>query len=162
MIKLSTNSKAKYETLHEDLRIIIDEALNLSTIDFGISEGHRPVEKQMEYYKKGRTYINGEWVITDKSKVITYVDGIVKKGKHNYNPSMAFDFYVYIPGKSNMTYDPTHLTALGYMFVILGNKLYKEGKISHKVRWGGNFDQDWEILEPGSFRDSPHVELMNN
>ena len=159
MLTLSANSRAKYETLCEDLRIIIDEALRYSTIDFGISEGHRSVATQQEYYKKGRSEINGEWVITDKSKVVTYVDGIVNKSKHNYSPSMAFDFYVYIPGK-NMTYDPTHLTALGYMFVVLGNKLYEEGKITHKIRWGGNFDQDGEILEPGTFRDSPHIELI--
>lgn len=160
MFKLSSNSKANYETLHEDLRILIDEALNLSTIDFGISEGHRSVEKQMEYYKKGRTYDNGQWVITDKSKVITYVDGVVNKSKHNYKPSMAFDFYIYIPGESEMTYDTTHLVAVGYMFVILGNKLYEEGKISHKVRWGGNFDQDQEIVTDGGFIDLPHIELI--
>ena len=159
MFTLSANSLVKYETLHEDLRILIDEALMYSTIDFGLSEGHRPVAKQQEYYKKGRTEIDGEWVITDKSKVITYVDGVVKKGKHNYNPSMAFDFYVYIPGKA-MAYDSTHLAALGYMFVVLGNKLKAEGKITHTVRWGGNFDQDGEILEPGTFKDSPHIELI--
>ena len=159
MLTLSTNSKAKYETLHEDLRLLISEALKYSTIDFGISEGARSVETQQEYFKRGREEIDGQWVITDKSKVITYVDGVVKKGKHNYTPSMAFDFYVYIPGKS-MSYDPTHLTALGYMFVVLGNKLFDEGIITHKIRWGGNFDMDGEILEVGSFRDSPHVELV--
>jgi len=159
MFTLSTNSKAKYETLHEDLRLLISEALKYSTIDFGLSEGARSVETQQEYFQRGRTKIDGQWVITDKSKVITYVDGVVKKGKHNYTPSMAFDFYVYIPGKS-MSYDPTHLTALGYMFVVLGNKLFDEGIITHKIRWGGNFDMDGEILEVGSFRDSPHVELV--
>ena len=97
--------------------------------------------------------------LTDKSKVITYVDGVAKKGKHNYEPSMAFDFYVYIPGKS-MSYDSTHLAVLGYMFVVIGNRLKAEGKISHTVRWGGNFDMDGEILEPGTFKDSPHIELV--
>ena len=159
MLTLSANSKTKYETLHEDLRLLISEALKYSTIDFGLSEGARSVETQQEYFQRGRTKIDGQWVITDKSKVITYVDGVVKKGKHNYTPSMAFDFYVYIPGKS-MSYDPTHLTALGYMFVVLGNKLFDEGIITHKIRWGGNFDMDGEILEVGSFRDSPHVELV--
>jgi len=160
MFKLSEKSKTKYVTLHEDLRIIIDEALKVSNIDFAIVEGHRPVEKQMEYYKKGREEIDGQWVIVDKSKVVTYVDGVVKKSKHNYNPSLAFDFCIYIPGKPFMSYDKIHMAAVGHMFVVLGNRLYSEGKIAHNVRWGANWDVDGEIVSDENFVDFPHIELI--
>lgn len=160
MFKLSKNSKAQYETLHQDLRIIIDEALKYSSIDFTISEGHRPVEKQYEYYQKGRKQVKGEWVIKDKSKVITYMDGYVRKSKHNVSPSMAFDFYIYVPGKPDLAYDLKHLVAVGHLFVAIGKRLYEQGVISHRVRWGGNFNEDGEILDPGTFCDSPHIELV--
>lgn len=161
MFKLSIKSKAQYETLHQDLRIIIDEVLRYSSIDFGISEGHRPVEKQFEHYQKGRTKVDCcNWVIEDKSKVITYKDGHKLKSKHNELPSMAFDFCIYIPGKPELAYDLNHLIAVGHLFVATGNRLYTEGVISHRVRWGGNFNQDGEILEPGIFKDSPHIELI--
>lgn len=159
MHRLSNSSKAKYDTLHTDLQVVIDNALKYSPIDFGLSEGHRPPEKQFEYFKKGRKEVNGTWIIEDKSKVVTYKDGYEKKGKHNYSPSLAFDFFASVPGQ-NLTWDTNHLVALGSTFVALANKLYDEGKITHKLRWGGNFDMDGHILEPGSFRDSPHLELI--
>ena len=38
--------------------------------------------------------------------------------------------------------------------------LYKQGGITHKLRWGGNWDMDGEILIDQSFDDRPHVELI--
>ena len=159
MFKLGKSSKERYDTLHKDLRAVIDKALMYSSIDFSIIEGYRPVEKQMEYYKRGREEIDGKWVIVDKSKVITYVDGYFVKGKHNYDPSRAFDFCVYIPGKRHMNYDKSHMVALGHMFITLGKQLFDEGKITHKVRWGADFNRNGEICEKDTFCDMPHIQL---
>ena len=158
MHKLSTKSKEQFNTLHPDLKLVIEEALKHSSIDFGITEGHRTPETQFEYFKKGRKLVDDKWVISDVSKVITYVDGFKVKGKHNHSPSLAFDFFASVPGK-NLSYDTNHLIALGSTFVTIGNMLYERGDILRKVRWGGNFDRDGEILESGTFIDSPHIEL---
>lgn len=160
MFKLSKKSIAQYETLHPDLRIIIDEVLKCSSIDFTISEGYRSVEKQFEYYQKGRKKVNNEWIVEDRSKVVTYLDGYTSKSKHNVNPAMAFDFYIYVPGKPELKYDIYHIIAVGHLFAAMGQKLYNEGKISHQVRWGGDFNQDGEIMEPDVFSDTPHIELI--
>lgn len=160
MIKLSKTSKANYETLHIDLRRIIDRALIYSDIDFGISQGHRPPKEQFELYKKGRKQKGDEWVINDKSKIITYKDGYDKLSKHNYDPSMAFDFFVWVPGKRELVYDENHLIALASMFITIGKDLCNRGEIEYQVRSGMNWDCDGEILTDQSFDDLPHIELI--
>jgi len=160
VFKLSNRSKDVYVTLHEDLRKVIDKALLISPIDFGLSEGYRSPEKQFEYFKRGREEIDGEWKVINKSKVITYMDGYEKKSKHNYNPAHAFDFFVWVPGKKNLMYDLKHMVALDAVFVSIANDLYKKGEIKNEVRCGFDWDRDGEILYDQSFDDLPHVELI--
>ena len=136
-------SREKLSQCHPDLQLIAEESLKLSSIDFGISEGHRSVEKQQEYFRTG------------KSKV----DGIKKKGKHNYQPSLAFDFYAYIPGKPSEAFSMHNLTYLAGVITATARRLYNEGKITHQLRWGANWDRDGEILTDQDFDDAPHVEL---
>jgi len=162
MYKLGITSKVVYETLHEDLRKIIDRALQCSAVDFGLAHGYRSPEVQFEYYKKGRKKIEGEWIIVNKSKVITYVDGYKQLSMHNYQPARAFDFYVWIPGKKQLAYDDKHLIFVAANLLCVANKLYEEGEITHKIRWGGNWDSDGEIIYDQNFDDLPHVELIMN
>ena len=139
-------SKTKLASCHKDLQIIAEESLKVSQVDFGISEGHRSVEKQLEYYNTG------------KSKI----DGIKKKGKHNYSPSMAFDIYAYVSGQSKLSYNITYLSYLGGVITATAKRLLHEGRISHKARWGGNWDSDNMILTDQSFDDMPHFELIKS
>lgn len=56
---------------------------------------HRTPEVQLTLFKKGRKQLpNGEWVITDKSQVVTNVDGYTNIGAHNFKPSRAIDVCV--------------------------------------------------------------------
>ena len=157
--RLGARSQIAYDTLHPDLQRIISWCLDYCAVDFSLTEGHRLVSKQFEYYQKGRTKGNdGKWTITDKKKVITYLDGINKKGKHNYKPSLAFDFCAYVPDKPQLAWDITHLTYIAATFIAVGEFMYKEGMIKHKLRWGGNWDKDGD-LDDSRFCDRPHLEL---
>ena len=141
-MKFSNRSLDKLSSCHIDLQLIAKTVLDITPIDFGISEGHRSLKKQQEYFKKG----------------LSKIDGIAKKGKHNYNPSMAFDFYIYVPGKK-LSYDEHHLTFVAGLFVAIAKMLKLENKITHDVRWGGNWDSDGEIIYDQTFQDLPHIEL---
>lgn len=56
---------------------------------------YRSPEEQFSLFKKGRTNLpSGEWQITDKSQVVTNVDGYKNIGAHNYKPSRAIDVAV--------------------------------------------------------------------
>lgn len=142
-MRFSQRSLEKLSTCHVDLQLIAARAIEITPIDFGISEGHRSLEKQQEYFKKG----------------LSKIDGINKKGKHNYNPSMAFDFYVYVPGKK-LAYDKYHLTFVAGLMIAVAKMLILDNKIKHNVRWGGNWDSDGELIYDQSFQDLPHLELI--
>ena len=141
---LSNSSKAHKESLHPDLQKIIEKALLVSPFDFGISSGYREPKKQFELFKVGREYRGGQWVIVDRSKILTYLDGYVKKSKHNELPSHAFDFFIWIPDHKELMYDSYYMSALAGVF----KEIAKEEKI--EITWGG----DWK-----KFRDLPHIQL---
>lgn len=139
-MKFSERSKSKLATCHYELITIMEAAIETSEIDFGISEGHRTVERQKELFDDG------------KSKI----DGITKKGKHNYEPALACDIYAYI-GK--VSWDDKHLIYLGGHIKGVAALLKLQGKITHDLRWGGNWDRDGVIISDQTFIDLPHFEL---
>lgn len=156
--KLGTKSKQRYDTLHPDLQLIVDATLELCVVDFSIHEGHRPVEKQFEYYKKGREFVDGRWKVVNKKNVITNIDGHFKKGKHNHTPSLALDFTAFVQGKPELTWDTVHLTYIGASMIMIAEFLFETEEIEHKLRWGGNWDKDGDLAD-NTLYDRPHVEL---
>lgn len=144
MYKLSQRSWDNLMTCHPDLQKIGALAITLSPVDFIITEGHRSIERQTELFNKG----------------LSKIDGISKKGKHNYDPSMALDFCAYVKGKEKLMWDKVHLTAIATAFHCAAEMLYAEGEITHKIRWGANWDRDGELLYDHTFQDMPHVELI--
>ena len=147
MYKLGKGSLKKLESVHHDLVKIIKLAITRTPVDFGISEGHRSLERQKELYDQG------------KSKI----DGINKKGKHNYNPSLAIDLYAYHPDiatRKKIAYDVPTLCIIAGVIISCADELKAKGDIKHSVRWGGNWDNDGVILYDQSFDDLPHFELV--
>lgn len=147
MYKLGKGSLKKLESVHHDLVKIIKLAITRTPVDFGISEGHRSLERQKELYDQG------------KSKI----DGINKKGKHNYNPSLAIDLYAYHPDiatRKKIAYDVPTLCIIAGVIISCADELKAKGDIKHSIRWGGNWDNDGVILYDQSFDDLPHFELV--
>ena len=73
--KYSEKSLGHLSKSHKDLQLIFEEYLRIGTIDIRIVECSRSLELQQKYYREGKSQI----------------DGVNKKGKHNYNPSHAID-----------------------------------------------------------------------
>jgi len=136
MYKFGTTSKQRLATCHDDLQKIMESAIALSPIDFGIACGHRSIADQQKAFNEG------------KSKI----DGITKKGKHNYSPSLAVDVYAFVNGKAS--WDAKELC------VIAGVILAVAANYGIRLRWGGNWDMDGQIISDQSFQDLPHFELV--
>lgn len=81
MYKLSSSSNNKLKDVHPDLVKVVVLALELSPYDFGITEGKRSLDKQMQYVKDGKSR-------TLKSYHLEQEDGY----------SHAVDFAVYVNG----------------------------------------------------------------
>ena len=145
--ELGKKSKERLATCHTDLQKIFELAIKVSKIDFGISEGHRSIERQNELFNQG------------KSKI----DGISRLGKHNLSPSEAVDIYIYHPvleTRRKLAYDKTHLSYIAGIVNTAAETLYNKGEITHKIRWGANWDGDGIIDYDQAFDDYPHFELI--
>lgn len=168
MIQFSTSSNAQLATCELDLQEVAYRTADniIPELDFSIVEGHRPVVKQQEYFKKG----------------LTHIDGIDEKGKHNYSPSQAFDFYPWSPTYGTLTGHPTQVAEIAQkvqhknetldsakarvmqfiyakFYAIAARMKETAEEIGVDIRWGGDWDSDGDILDH-SFVDLPHIELL--
>ncbi len=72
--KLSTASNAKFNGVHPDLVRVVHRALQLSPIDFGISEGLRSMERQLQLKKAGASKtLNSRHLTGHAVDVMAYV-----------------------------------------------------------------------------------------
>ncbi|MCP3686764.1 MAG: M15 family metallopeptidase [bacterium] len=147
--KLSKTSIMRLQSCHEDLQRVIMEAIKTSPIDFGISCGHRSVEEQQKLYAQGRT---------QPGAIVTKVDGIKVKSKHNYCPSKAVDIYAYVDGGASWEVDD--LLPIVKHIMNTAVELFSQGRIEHNLRSGGDWDRDGEYLTDQGFDDLPHIEIV--
>lgn len=130
MPKFSARSLRNLENVHYDLRKVLDHAIEFS--DFVVLEGYRSPERQRRLFAAGATKI----------------DGVKKKGKHNYSPALAVDVAPYpIDFKDVRRYHD-----LAQVILLAGRKLGIE------IRWGGDWDRDG-ITTDQTFIDIGHFEL---
>ena len=139
--RFSEKSHAKLNTCHPDLIVIMESALAISRIDFGISCGHRSVEEQR--------------VMFDNN--LSHCDGTLIKSQHNHEPSMAVDIFAFIDREAS--YDKDTMVYLGGLIVSAARTLLLKGVTSHDIRWGGNWDRDDKVIKDQKFQDLCHFEL---
>jgi len=149
MYEFSETSLERLKTCHKDLQEIMHWSLKYSQVDFGIACGHRTIQEQKRLYAQGRNL---------PGQIVTYVDGIQKRSKHNYYPSQAVDIYGWT-GK--VDWSERTLIYLGGVITSVAAFLYDEGIVKHELRWGGNWDGDGQIITDQNFLDLPHYELVN-
>jgi peptidoglycan L-alanyl-D-glutamate endopeptidase CwlK len=138
MYKYGEKSRNVYKTLHPDLQRVFAEVL--TTRDHSLIEGHRSNERQAELLALKKTKVGPG------------------KSRHNTTPSMAVDVIPYpFYQKDWNDRDKFHLFA-GYVLAV-ADRLYAEGRITHRLRWGGDWDKDWETSD-NAFDDFPHFELI--
>lgn len=142
MFSFSNSSLDKLNTCHPDLIKIMQMAISISKVDFGIAEGKRSPARQNLLYKKG----------------LSRIDGITKKGKHNMDPSEAVDIYAFYEGKAQ--WDDIHAAYLGGIIETCAAILYMRCEISHLIRWGANWDNDGILVYDHDLKDLPHFELV--
>ncbi len=173
MPNFGKTSKQRLETCHKDLQTICNEVIKY--YDFSVIEGHRTLETQQKYFKEGKSKLDG---INQKSK--HQGEKIPKEVQSPHNScyddkgkilvdedgdsiwSTAVDIMPYKKGTNAFKDDNKerarfyHLA--GYMFMA-SEILYKEKKISYKLRWGGDWNID-NYFNDQSFDDLPHFELV--
>ena len=124
-------SKRRLAQCDQRLQDVLNEAIEL--VDFSVLEGHRDEEKQNRMYDEGRSQLR--W----------------PGSKHNKQPSLAVDIAPYpIDWDDIRRFDRLSGVVMG---------------IAHTkgitLRWGGDWDRDWEVQD-NRFNDLPHFELAED
>jgi peptidoglycan L-alanyl-D-glutamate endopeptidase CwlK len=138
MPRFSNASKAALATCHSDLILVCNEAIK--HYDFKVLEGHRGKEAQNRYVQQGLSKVR--W----------------PNGKHNILPSLAVDLAPYPIDWGNNVKSISRFAYLAGVMDVVSTQLLAEGKITHRLRWGG----DWNMNEDPrdeKFMDWGHFEL---
>ena len=147
-MKFSETSKKRLATCDPYLVKVMNKAIELSPIDFGIAQGARTVEQQKQYFNEGKSKINPDNYT---------IEELPLKAKHivtnDYPLSRAVDIYAWIPGKG-ASWDSKHL------LVIIGVVLAVDKMYENRLRSGANWDMDGEFMTDQRFQDLPHFELI--
>lgn len=146
MPNFSKKSIDRLSTVHPLLSLVMYAAIK--RYDFTVLYGRRTPEEQFELYQKGRSLVNGKWVVTDKHSVVTNCDGRKVMSNHNYNPSIAVDIAPYPIDWNNID-----------RFKEMAKIVIEEAeKLNVPIVWGADWDMDGNIKEH-KFIDWPHFEL---
>ena len=138
--KFSNRSKNNLQGVHEDLILVAARALELTEVDFGVTEGLRSRMRQRELVNEGKSQ-------TMNSRHLT---------------GHAIDVVPYVGGKVSWNWD--HFYPVADAFIKAADEL------DIPLRWGGNWRvhdvRAWESTArelnrayTGSFHDGPHFEL---
>lgn len=135
MPNFGKESLMKLAECHPELQILFHEVIHY--FDCVILVGHRGQADQEAAFASGKTQLH------------------YPMGNHNKIPSMAVDAMPYPLDWNDR--DEIHYFA-GYVMATAA-QLYKQGIMSYKLRWGGNWKKDND-LKDNHFSDFDHFELV--
>lgn len=134
MPAFSTRSLERLQTCHTDIQTLFHEVIK--HFDCTILEGHRNEASQNAAFAAGRSKLR------------------FPQSKHNQQPALAVDV---VPYPINWN-DTDRMRYFAGFVQGLAVTLKQQGRISHSIRWGGDWDRDTE-LHDNRFMDFPHFEL---
>ena len=135
MPRFGTRSNIQLDTCHPEIQRILNEAIKY--FDFSVICGHRDRAGQELAFKTKKTQL--DW----------------PNSKHNKLPSMAVDIAPWPISWENVSsfkFLAGHILTVSYM-------MHSEGRITHLMRWGGDWDNDKDMNDQ-KFIDLPHFELI--
>lgn len=135
MPKFSQKSKDQLSTCHPDLQFLFNEVIK--SFDCQVLEGHRGEAAQNKAFDDGNSKLR------------------YPNGKHNASPSHAADVAPFPIDWNNSR----RMYWFGGYVLGIAQMLYDEGKIAHKIRYGGDWDSDKDI-DDNNFDDLVHFELV--
>jgi len=130
MPRFSSRSKKRLATCDKRLQGVFKEVIKY--VDCTILEGHRSKERQNKLFDEGRTKLR------------------YPAGRHNDSPARAVDVTPY-----PVDWDDRERQTLFAGFV-LGIAQAR----GLKLRWGGDWDQDFKVMD-NRFDDFPHFEIRD-
>lgn len=133
MAKFGNHSLEQLATCHPNLQKVLTEAIKY--FDFRVEEGFRGQAAQHRAFLEGNSKL--DW----------------PHGNHNKTPSTAADCY---PFPVDFSENPKNLQR----FCVMAGVIHAVAQqLGIKIRWGGDWNQNWDMRDEPNFRDLPHIEL---
>lgn len=136
MPKFSQTSFSRLSSCHPDLQAIFFEVVRY--FDCAILEGHRDEEAQNKAFREGHSKL--QW----------------PHGKHNSKPSLAVDCSPYPIVWDNLQ---RFYWFAGFVMAT-AEQLKSQGKITHALRFGGDWNKNYDIMDEKGLKDLVHFELI--
>lgn len=136
MPSFSSLSLFRLQTCHEDLIVLFSEVVK--NIDCTVTEGYRTQAAQEAAFNAGNSKLH------------------YPNGNHNSKPSSAVDVYPYPVDMKNTA---RFMWFAGYVMGV-ADRLFIEGKITHRIRWGGDWNRNYDITDEKGLRDLVHFEIV--
>ena len=126
--QLGKNSMKNMEGIDDRLIDIVELAITISPIDFGIpsSGGFRTTEEQAKLYTAGKSKCDG------------------RNNKSYHQTGKAVDVFGYVDGKAS--WDTLHLTT------VATSMLQASAQLGHELKWGGLW-KSWQDYPHFELRD---------
>lgn len=131
----SSQSKKNLSSCHIDLQTLFYEVIK--HFDCKVTEGHREQPEQDKAFAEGKSKLK------------------YPNGNHNAIPSNAVDVYPFPIEMKNTS----RFYWFGGFVMGIAEMLYLQGKITHKIRYGGDWDGDKDINDQ-TFNDLVHFEII--
>ena len=132
MPKFSFSSKTFLASCHPDLQRLFNRVVE--TFDCTIVEGRRSKSRQTRLYNIGKSRVR------------------YPNSRHNKDPSMAVDVAPYLNGK--VSWDTRH--CLYFAGFVMGTA----SVFGLHIRYGGDWNQNFEVITDQTFQDLCHFELV--
>ncbi|MCP4900906.1 MAG: M15 family metallopeptidase [bacterium] len=128
MAGVSARSEKCLRSVDTELGDVVRRALQAAPawLDFAVVSGLRTTEEQQALFRKGRD-VNG--TITDRRKIVTWKDGVIKKSRHQ--SGKAVDIVAYVDGVIDWSEKP-NLAVAAY---VIGFAAAHGVKLVGGVKW---------------------------
>lgn len=145
--KYSKASLTRLETVHPDMQRVAHRALELSPVDFSITQGRRTLDEQKRLYGKGRTAAQCRAAGVPESYAQPSAAKVTWTLNSNHLSGNAIDVAPFVNGK--LEYDDSGKLGLWPKIA----KAFKDAarELGVSIEWGG----DWTKT-----KDRPHFELV--
>ena len=140
MPEFSLASRRHLATCHQDLQVLCRELI--AHYDITVVCGFRSREDQDAAYRAGASSL--QW----------------PDSKHNREPSWAVDLAPYEAQIRDIDWgDAKAFCVLAGRVDEVARRLRAEGRMQHRIRWGGDWDSDGRTVDQ-QLHDLPHYELI--
>lgn len=136
MPKFSKSSHSQLETCHPELQLLFNKVIKF--FDCQVLEGFRNEQDQEKAFNEG------------SSKLLW------PNGKHNRMPSRAVDVSPYPVIWNNLA---RFYWFAGFVLATAA-ALKEQGKMTYDIRYGGDWNRNYDITDEKGLRDLVHFELV--